>query len=159
MRKKFLTLSLGVAMLAASGLSAQASPSCLKQKEPFALSADTVKWSMTIAPGAECIQGLRWSYMQIFEVSVVNGPSKGRLVMVGSGFRYYADPGEQGTDKFTLLISGKNRHDLGKSTLEVEVHSDSHEASSNSRKRVASTQVTAQLAAQVTAQVTGLESK
>ena len=151
MRKKFLTLSLGVAILAASALSAQSSPSCLKQKEPFALSADTVKWSMTIAPGAECIQGLRWSYMQIFEVSVVSGPSKGRLVMVGSGFRYYADSSEQGVDKFTLLISGKNRHDLGKSTLEVEVRSDSLEANGNSRKRVAS--------AQVTAQVTALESR
>ncbi len=143
MRKKFLTISIGVVMLATSGLSAQASPSCLKEKQPFALSADTVKWSMTIAPGAECIQGLRWSYMQIYEVSVVSGPSKGQLVMVGSGFRYYANSNEQGVDKFTLLISGKNRHDKGKSTLEVEVHSDSNEASSNSRKRVASTQVSA----------------
>jgi len=142
MRKKILTIAIGVAMLATSGLSAQASPSCLKEKQPFALSADTVKWSMTIAPGAECIQGLRWSYMQIYEVSVISGPSKGQLVMVGSGFRYYANPGEQGADKFTLLISGKNRHDPGKSTLEVEVHSDSNEANSNSRKRVASTQIT-----------------
>ena len=143
MRKNFLTMSVGSAMLAALNLPAQASPSCLKEKQPFALSADTVKWSMTIVPGAECIQGLRWSYMQIFEVSVLSGPSKGRLVMVGSGFRYYADANVQGVDKFTLLISGKNRHDLGKSTLEVEVHSNSNEANASSKKRLASTQATA----------------
>jgi len=143
MRKKILTMAIGVAMLATSGLSAQASPSCLKEKQPFALSADTVKWSMTIAPGAECIQGLRWSYMQIYEVSIISSPSKGQLVMVGSGFRYYANPGEQGADKFTLLISGKNRHDVGKSTLEVEVLADSNEANSASKKRVASAQVSA----------------
>jgi len=142
MQKKCLTMSIGAAMLAALSLPAQASPSCLKEKEPFALSADTVKWSMTIVPGAECIQGLRWSYMQIFYVSVVGAPSKGRVVVVGSGFRYYANPDDPGVDKFTLLISGKNRHDLGKSTLEVEVHSNAGEATTGARKRVALTQAT-----------------
>jgi hypothetical protein len=145
MRKNFLTISIGVALLAVPSLPAQASPSCLKEKEPFGLSADTVKWSMIIAPGAECIQGLRWSYMQISEVSVISAPSKGRLVTVGSGFRYYANPNDQGVDKFTLLISGKNRHDAGKSTLEVEVRSDSGEANRSSRKRVASAQAPARV--------------
>lgn len=140
MRKNLLTMSIGVAMSVAFGLPAHASPSCLKEKEPFALSTDTVKWLMTIAPGAECIQGLRWSYMQIFEVAIISGPSKGRLAMVGSGFRYFANPNDRGVDKFTLLILGKNRHDLGKSTLEVEVHSGSNEAGGSSRNRVASTQ-------------------
>jgi hypothetical protein len=80
--------------------------------------------------------------MQISEVAVISVPSKGRLVTVGSGFRYYANPNDQGVDKFTLLITGKNRHDAGKSTLEVEVHSDSGEANRSSRKRVASAQAT-----------------
>ncbi len=77
---------------------------------------------MSIAPGAECIQGLRWSYMQIFNVSVVSGPSRGQLAVVGSGFRYSAESQTHGTDKFTLLISGNNRHDPGTSTLEVEIN-------------------------------------
>ncbi|UWU67642.1 hypothetical protein [Bradyrhizobium sp. NC92] len=105
-----------------AGSVAHASPLCIKERTPFALAHDTVKWTMTIAPGADCIQGLRWSYMQIFNVSVVSGPSRGQLAVVGSGFRYSAENQTRGTDKFTLLISGKNRHDAGTSTLEVEVN-------------------------------------
>ncbi|WP_448041478.1 hypothetical protein [Bradyrhizobium liaoningense] len=111
-----------VAASAISALAAHAGPLCVKERTPFALSDDTVRWTMQIAPGADCIQGLRWSYMQIFNVSVVNGPSRGQLAVVGSGFRYSAENQTPGTDKFTLLISGKNRHDPGTSTLEVEVN-------------------------------------
>ncbi|AMA59761.1 hypothetical protein [Bradyrhizobium sp. CCGE-LA001] len=119
-----LVLLFGVAIAASamSGLAAQASPLCIKERTPFALSDDTVKWTMSIAPGADCIQGLRWSYMQIFNVSVVSGPSRGQLAVVGSGFRYSAEKHPPSPDKFTLLISGKNRHDFGTSTLEVEVN-------------------------------------
>lgn len=120
--RPILLLAVVVAASAVSGLAAQASPLCIKERTPFALSDDTVKWTMSIAPGADCIQGLRWSYMQIFNVSVVSGPSRGQLAVVGSGFRYSAENRTPGADKFTLLISGKNRHDLGTSTLEVEVN-------------------------------------
>src|SRR5271168_2275413 len=34
--------------------------------------------------------GLRWSYMQIFSVSVSKPPTKGKIVIVGPGFRYFA---------------------------------------------------------------------
>ncbi|MCA1376525.1 MULTISPECIES: hypothetical protein [unclassified Bradyrhizobium] len=115
-------LRVAVAAYAMSALTAHASPLCIKERAPFALSQDTVKWTMSIAPGADCIQGLRWSYMQIFNVSVVSGPSRGQLAVVGSGFRYSAEREARGADKFTLLISGKNRHDPGTSTLEVEVN-------------------------------------
>ncbi|MET4041767.1 hypothetical protein ABIC03_003458 [Bradyrhizobium sp. RT6a] len=103
---------------------ASASSLCVKDRTPFALASDTMTWSMTIAPSQDCIQGLRWSYMQIYDVSVVQAPSKGRLVVVGSGFRYFAggSDDQNSVDKFTLLISGKNRHEVGSSTLEVEVH-------------------------------------
>ncbi|GLR98489.1 MULTISPECIES: hypothetical protein [Bradyrhizobium] len=120
--RPMLLLAVVVAVSAMSGLAAQASPLCVKERTPFALSDDTVKWTMSIAPGADCIQGLRWSYMQIFNVSVVSGPSRGQLAVVGSGFRYSAENHPPSQDKFTLLISGKNRHDLGTSTLEVEVN-------------------------------------
>ena len=115
-------LSIALAVFALSGASAHASRLCIKERTPFALSQDTVKWTMSIAPGTDCVQGLRWSYMQIFNVSVVSGPSRGQLAVVGSGFRYAADSKLSGSDKFTLLISGKNLHEAGTSTLEVEVN-------------------------------------
>lgn len=117
-----LLLGAAVAASAVSGLAAHASPLCIKERTPFALSYDTVKWTMSIAPGTACIQGLRWSYMQIFNVSVVSGPTRGQLAVIGSGFRYSADNEMRGTDKFTLLISGTNRREPGTSTLEIEVN-------------------------------------
>jgi hypothetical protein len=117
-----LLLGACIAASLISTMAAQASPLCVKERTPFALSEDTVKWMMTVQPGADCIQGLRWSYMQIFNVSVVSGPSHGQLAVVGSGFRYSAKAETLGTDRFTLLISGKNRHDAGTSMLEVEVN-------------------------------------
>jgi hypothetical protein len=80
-----------------------------------------MEWSMTIAPGAECIQGLRWSTMQIFDVSVVEKPTVGELVLVGPGFRYFAKPDFSGTDKFTLVVNGKNLHEAGTSTVQITV--------------------------------------
>jgi hypothetical protein len=128
MRRNFLTISIGVAILVASAFQADASPTCVKEKQPFALSSDTMHWTMSLAAGEDCIQGLRWSYMQIYEVTVVNAPSKGKLAIVGPGFRYFAsESDDRSPDKFTLLISGKNRHDVGKSTLEVEVQPDTGE--------------------------------
>ena len=108
-------------ILGISCVSAQASPRCLKDQKPFELAGDTVTWTMSAAPGAECIQGLRWSYMQIFAVSVAKAPTMGRVVVVGSGFRYFADSETPQADSFTLVIIGKNRHDAGKSTLEIKV--------------------------------------
>jgi len=45
----------------------------------------------------------------------------GELVLVDQGFRYYAKPDFTGTDKFTLVVVGKNRHDEGTSTVEITV--------------------------------------
>jgi hypothetical protein len=139
MRNDSLNILLVAAVLTVSSFSADASPACLKETQPFALSSDTKNWTMTIAPGGECIQGLRHSYMQIYEVKVVSEPTNGQLVIVGSGFRYYAnDASDPGTDTFTLRISGKNRHGLGKSTLQIEVRSDPNEADVKLVKRMAS---------------------
>jgi len=121
-QKPLLLLAACIAASAALVMAAHASPLCIKERTPFELSGDTVTWTLTIQPGSDCIQGLRWSYMQIFKVSVVRGPSRGQLTVVGSGFRYSAKNETRSSDKFTLLISGKNRHDLGTSTLEVEVN-------------------------------------
>ena len=114
-------LSLTAVLLAALGGTASAAPNCLRDPQPYALTEDTVSWSMTIAPGAECIQGLRWSYMQIERVSLSTGPSNGKVVLVGPGFRYFADPAFRGSDTFTVAVSGKNRKASGNSILKIQV--------------------------------------
>jgi hypothetical protein len=101
--------------------SAEASPSCFKSLEPYRLVNETVSWSMSIAAGADCIQGLRWSYMQIENVTLASQPKRGKVVIVGSGFRYYSNSEAQGVDRFTLVVSGKNRRDPGTTTVEIIV--------------------------------------
>jgi hypothetical protein len=100
---------------------AHATRSCMRNIKPYKLAGDTMEWSMTIAPGADCIQGLRWSTMQIYRVEIAEKPNNGDLVLVGPGFRYFARPDSPGTDKFTLVVVGKNRHDEGTSTVEVTI--------------------------------------
>ena len=114
-------LLMAIGFMAALGVSAHASPRCLKDHKPFALTDDFVSWTMSAAPGSECIQGLRWSYMQIYSVLVLKAPTKGKLVIVGSGFRYFADSDSHEADNFTLVVFGKNRHDPGKSILDIAV--------------------------------------
>jgi hypothetical protein len=108
-------------MLLASASETKATPNCLRDIMPYRLAGDTMEWSMTIAPGADCIQGLRWSTMQIYKVEVTEKPKSGEIVLVGPGFRYFAKPNFSGTDRFTLLVVGKNRYDEGTSTVEVTV--------------------------------------
>jgi hypothetical protein len=114
---------IAIGFMAALGVSAHASPNCLKDHKPFALADDFVSWTMSAAPGSECIQGLRWSYMQIYSVLILKAPTKGKLVILGSGFRYIADSESHESDKFTLVVFGKNRHDTGESILDIAVNS------------------------------------
>ena len=111
-----------IALLATAPIPAVASPACLKEKSPFALAGDTMRWTMNLPPGMECIQGLRWSYMQIYNVLVSKAPTKGKIEIVGPGFRYFADSQNDEADSFTLVVVGKNRRDPGKSTIEIMVN-------------------------------------
>jgi hypothetical protein len=108
-------------MLAVFASAANAAPSCMRDIKPYRLTGDTMEWSMTIAPGADCIQGLRWSTMQIYDVSIADKPNNGEVVLVGPGFRYFARPDFAGTDSFTLVVIGKNRRDEGTSTVHVTI--------------------------------------
>ena len=108
-----------MAILVASA--AHATPNCMRDITPYKLAGDTMEWSMTIAPGADCIQGLRWSTMQIYSVDIAEKPASGELVLVGPGFRYFAKSGSTGTDKFSLVVVGKNRHEVGTSTIQITV--------------------------------------
>lgn len=116
------SLLMAIACTAVFSATAHATPPCLKgSKQPFALAGDSVTWNMSVLPGSDCIQGMRWSYMQIYSVEVAKAPTKGTLVVVGPGFRYFADSANHEADSFTLIIDGKNRREPGKSTLEVVV--------------------------------------
>jgi hypothetical protein len=121
MSRKFESLFIAIGVLAVLTVSAHASPNCLKDQKPFGLAEDTMVWTMYAPAGSDCIQGLRWPYMQIFNVSVSKAPTNGKIVIVGPGFRYFADSQDHESDSFTLVIVGKNRRDAGKSTLEVVV--------------------------------------
>ena len=121
MLRKFRSLFIATAVMAALTGSVHATPNCLKDQKPFALADDTVVWNMYAAPGSECIQGLRWSFMQIDSVVVSKAPTKGKISMVGYGFRYFANSQNYEADSFTLVVVGKNRRDPGKSTLEIVV--------------------------------------
>ena len=98
---------MAIGFMAALGVSAHASPRCLKDQKPFALTDDFVSWTMSAEPGSECIQGLRWSYMQIYSVLVLKAPTKGKLVIAGFGFRYFGDSDSHEADNFTLVVFGK----------------------------------------------------
>jgi hypothetical protein len=121
MPRKLDRLFIAIGLMAILTVSAHASPNCLKNQKPFALAEDTIIWTMYAAPGSECIQGLRWSFMQIDSVVVSKAPTKGKIGIVGYGFRYFADSKNYEADSFTLVVVGKNRRDPGKSTLQIVV--------------------------------------
>ena len=121
MPRKLDSLFIAICFMAILTVSAHASPNCLKNQKPFALAEDTIIWTMYAAPGSECIQGLRWSFMQIDSVVVSKAPTKGKIGIVGYGFRYFANSKNYEADSFTLVVVGKNKRDPGKSTLEIVV--------------------------------------
>lgn len=112
-------------MLVAAWLAetALAGGACLLRPEPFKLRSDTVRWSIRIVSGGECIQGLRWSTIMIENVAVTEQPKAGRVVIQGPSFRYFADPGVRGADSFKLSISGTSLRVSGTSSIEVAVTS------------------------------------
>jgi len=109
--------------IASCPIAAQAGGACMLRPEPFKLQSDTVHWSMKIASGGECIQGLRWSSIMIDKITIVEEPKSGRLIIAGPSFRYLADPGLSGTDSFKLAISGTSFRINGTSSIEVDVAS------------------------------------
>ena len=93
---------------------------CLSHPDPFRLESDAVQWSVVIARGDECIQGLRGKTMILESVSVVEPPKAGRVVLEGPSFRYFAGP-EAGSDSFRLAIVGSSMRMRGTSTVRVDV--------------------------------------
>ena len=124
MKHRVVRLAVGIFVMIgviASQAAALAGGICLLRPEPFKLQSDTVRWSIKISPGGECIQGLRWSTIMIDSVSVTEQPKSGRVMVQGPSFRYFSDPGARGSDSFKLSISGSSLHVNGTSSIEVDV--------------------------------------
>ena len=110
-------------VLGLSPAAAFAGGTCMLHPEPFKLQSDTVRWSIRVASGGECIQGLRWSTIMIENIAITEQPKAGRLVVQGPSFRYFSNPGARGTDSFKLSISGTSLRVNGTSSIEVDVTS------------------------------------
>lgn len=111
------------AIVALSSVAAHAGGTCILHPEPFRLQSDTVRWSIKLTSGSECIQGLRWSSLMINKITVVEEPKAGRVIIAGPSFRYLSNPGSPGNDSFKLAISGNSLRIDGTSSIEVDVTS------------------------------------
>lgn len=113
-----------IAAFLAQGLAystALAGGTCILHPQPFRLKSDTIRWSIKIKSGEQCIQGLRWSTIMIDKVSIVEPPKAGRLIVEGPSFRYFADFAGS-SDHFKIEIVGTSLHVDGASSLEIEVN-------------------------------------
>jgi hypothetical protein len=93
---------------------------CLQHPDPLRLESDTVQWSMVIARGDECIQGLRGKTMIFESAAIVEPPKTGRVVVQGPSFHYYAGEAA-GSDSFGLTVVGTSMRMRGTSTVKVNI--------------------------------------
>jgi hypothetical protein len=113
-----LSLTLFSLVLAQAATTAKAG--CLARPEQYRLQSDTVHWSIVIAAGSACIQGLRGRTILLDSVSIVDQPKTGSLILDGPSFRYSATA-VRGTDSFRLLTTGTSVRIHGNSFIDVEV--------------------------------------
>ena len=95
---------------------------CLFQpRRPFQLSSDTVEWTMKIASGRTCTQGLRLGSINITSVKLIAPPQSGKVDIQGPSFSYAAKADFQGQDEFTIQVSGTMVRIAGVSDVKVTV--------------------------------------
>lgn len=109
-----LTLTAVPAKVSAGGV-------CILHPQPFKLRSDTVRWSMKIKSGEQCIQGLRWATLMIDTIVIAKAPQSGRLVLGGPSFRYISEVTRNSSDYFEIAISGSSLGIDGTSVVEVDV--------------------------------------
>ena len=93
---------------------------CLSHPPPLLFKSDTVQWSIVIARGNECIQGLRGKTMIFESAAIVEPPKTGRVVVQGPSFHYYASEAA-GSDSFGLTVVGTSMRMRGTSTVKVNI--------------------------------------
>ncbi len=100
------------------GVSAQ---TCVTQAPRYALTSDTVDWSIQVASGQSCVRGLRLGNVVVEKVSLTTPPKSGNVRLEGPGFRYTANSGFHGEDSFMVEVSGLAGKVRGTSTIRVVV--------------------------------------
>ena len=120
MKSRSVQAVFAAAVFWALGPTMAAAGDCVSHPAPLRLESDTLQWSMIIARGDECIQGLRGKTMIFESVSLIEQPKTGRVVLQGPSFHYYA-AADAGSDSFRLLIAGSSMRMRGTSTVDVIV--------------------------------------
>lgn len=94
---------------------------CVTQAPRYALTSDTVDWSIQVATGQSCVRGLRWGNVVLERVALTTSPKFGNVQLVGPGFRYTANGGFHGDDSFIVEVRGFAGKVRGTSTIRVAV--------------------------------------
>ena len=94
---------------------------CAIQAPRYALTSDTVDWSIHVASGQSCVRGLRFGDVLVEKVSLTTPPKSGNVQLEGPGFRYTPNPGFHGDDSFTVEVLGSADRMRGSSTIRVAV--------------------------------------
>jgi Bacterial Ig domain len=94
---------------------------CVSQAPRYALTSDTVDWSITVGSGQGCVRGLRSSNVVLERVTLATPPKSGNVQLVGPGFRYTANTGFHGDDSFSVEVRGFAGKVRGTSTIRVAV--------------------------------------
>src|SRR6478672_13337318 len=94
---------------------------CVTQAPRYALTSDTVDWSIQVATGQSCVRGLRWGNVVLERIVLTNSPKSGNVQLFGPGFRYTANSGFHGDDSFSVEVRGFAGKVRGTSTIRVAV--------------------------------------
>ena len=94
---------------------------CVLNGQPYRLASDTVRWSLELSDGENCIRGVRLNNVVIDKMIVVSAPQSGHVTLHGSGFSYKAAGDFQGHDFFSLMVSGATNKVPGSSMIEIVV--------------------------------------
>jgi hypothetical protein len=103
------------------GMPAAHATECVVSGPRYALTSDTVDWSMKMGSGESCVRGLRFNNVLIESIKLVSSPQAGQVTLLGPGFIYSANPNYQGGDSFTVAVSGTINKSKGSSTIRFAV--------------------------------------
>ena len=103
------------------GIRAASAIECVVSGPRYALTSDTVDWSIKIGSGQSCIRGLRFNNVAVESVKLVSPPQAGQVTMHGPGFTYSAKADYEGEDSFTIAVSGTINRSRGSSTIRIMV--------------------------------------
>jgi hypothetical protein len=119
------------ALFSLLGLATASADSCVLSGPRYQLEWDAVEWSMNINGGQSCIQGLRFGNVVLEGTKLIAPPEKGQLKLYNRGFLYKTGSDFEGTDSFTIQVSGMINRVQGNSTIHIAVRSPAVSKSSD----------------------------